>query len=53
MSERVRISLSVSSDDHNVVARATEHLARTACGLALDGMDCILFAGPEPEEESE
>lgn len=48
-----RLSLSVSSTDPNVIARATEHFARTITGLALDGVDCILFAGPEPEEGNE
>lgn len=45
-----RLSLSVTSDDPEVIARATEHFARTATGLALDGMDCIFFAGPCEEE---
>lgn len=49
----IRISLSVSSTDHGVIARATEHLARTASGLALDGMDCVLFAGPDEEQEDD
>lgn len=48
-----RISLSVSSDDAPTIARAVEHLARTASGLALDGVDCILFAGPEGDDEGE
>lgn len=48
-----RLSLSVTSDDPQTIARATEHFARTLAGLALDGMDCVLFAGPDVEEEDE
>lgn len=48
-----RLSLSVTSDDPDVIARATEHFARTVTGLALDGMDCILFAGPDDETEED
>lgn len=51
MSGRTRISLSVTSDNAEVIARATEHLSRTMSGLALDGMDCIMFAGPEEDED--
>jgi len=46
-----RLSLSVTSDDPATIARATEHFARTLSGLALDGMDCILFAGPDADED--
>lgn len=48
-----RLSLSVTSDDPETIARATEHFARTVSGLALDGLDCILFAGPDPTDEEE
>jgi hypothetical protein len=48
-----RISLSVTSDDPTTIARATEHFARTVTGLALDGMDCILFAGPDGDDEDD
>ena len=47
----VRLSLSVTSDDPSVIANATEHFARTVSGLALDGMDCIFFAGPDTDNE--
>ena len=46
-----RLSLSVTSDDPATIARATEHFARTVTGLALDGLDCILFAGPDEGED--
>lgn len=48
-----RLSLSVDSDDPQVIARATEHVARTITGLALDGVNCILFAGPDEETEED
>lgn len=48
-----RLSLSVTSDDPTTIARATEHFARTLTGLALDGMNCILFAGPDDDEEAD
>jgi hypothetical protein len=48
-----RLSLSVTSDDPATIARATEHFARTVTGLALDGMDCILFAGPDSDDEDD
>lgn len=48
-----RLSLSVTSDDASVIARATEHFARTVSGLALDGLHCIFFAGPDDDEDDE
>lgn len=56
MMNEVRLSMSVTSDDPEVIARATEHFARTVTGLAMDGMDCILFAGPNvdnPDDEDD
>lgn len=47
---RTRVSLSVVSDDPQQVARAVEHFSRTAIGLALDGMDAVIVAGPEDDE---
>ena len=47
---RTRVSLSVVSTDPQAVARAIEHFARTAAGLALDGLDAVIVAGPEDDE---
>lgn len=46
-----RLSLSVTSSDPARIAQAIEHFSRTVTGLALEGMDCILFAGPDDEDE--
>lgn len=45
----LRVSLSMTSTDPELVARATEHLARAATGMAMDGMTAMLFVGPEEE----
>jgi hypothetical protein len=46
----MRINLSVTTDDQEVVARATEHFARAASGLAMDGVEGILMFGPDDDE---
>jgi hypothetical protein len=51
MTQVTRISLSVTSEDAETIVRATDHMARTASGLALDGMNCIVFVGPEDDED--
>lgn len=49
----IRLSLSVSTDDGQIVAKAAEQFARTAAGLALDGVDCMLMVGPDFTEEED
>jgi hypothetical protein len=52
VSEPTRITLSVSTTDPNIAARAAEHFARAAIGLALDGVQTMLMAGPDTDEET-
>ena len=49
--QRLRIGLSVSTDDPEMVARVAEQLARTAAGLALEGVDTMVMIGPDVEFE--
>lgn len=44
---RIRIGLSVVTSDQDLVARVTEQMARTAAGLALEGVDAMVMVGPE------
>lgn len=44
-----RLTLSVVSSDPESMARAVEHFARTATGMALDGVECLLVVAPEEE----
>lgn len=46
-----RLTLTVTTEDPNVVARTTEHFARTASGLALDGVETAIMIGPDSESE--
>jgi hypothetical protein len=48
-----RVSLHVVTDDPETVAKAADIIARTAAGLALDGVRCYSYAGPEDEDECE
>lgn len=49
MSEKpeTRISLHVTTDNPETVARVAEYMARTMAGLGLDGVECMLSIGPE------
>lgn len=47
----IRVSLSVTSADPETITRAVESMTRTACGLALEGVDTIVIVGPEEDEE--
>lgn len=51
VSEPTRITLSVTTEDPNLVARTAEHFARAAAGLALDGLNAVIMAGPDTEDE--
>jgi hypothetical protein len=47
MAAKVRIGLSVVTDDPQLVAKVTEQMARTAAGLALEGVDAMVMVGPD------
>ncbi|QHB37228.1 hypothetical protein QDA03_gp13 [Microbacterium phage Terij] len=51
MTEPTRITLSVTTSDPNIVARTAEHFARAAAGLALDGVQTFMMAGPDTDDE--
>ena len=48
----IRVALSVNTADPEIVARVAEQFARTAAGLALEGVDTFLMVGPADEDES-
>lgn len=50
---RTRVSASVTSGDPTVIARAVESLARAVAGLALEGADVVIIAGPEEDDDDE
>lgn len=50
MTRKVRISLAAYTDDPEIASRTAEQFARTGVGLALDGVDTFLSAGPDDEE---
>jgi hypothetical protein len=45
-----RITLMMTTTDPEQVARSTEHFARAAAGLALEGVEITLMIGPDEEE---
>jgi hypothetical protein len=51
MSRRTRVSLTAYSGDEAAIARLVEVFARTATGLALDGMDTFMTAGPDEDDD--
>ncbi|QDH93152.1 hypothetical protein QDA02_gp13 [Microbacterium phage Margaery] len=51
MTVPTRLTLSVSTSAPNIVARTAEQFARAAAGLALDGVETMLMAGPDEEDE--
>ncbi len=51
MAEPVRISLSVTTADAEIVARAADHFARVAAGLALEGVDTFMMCGPSEGDD--
>jgi hypothetical protein len=46
-----RVGISVTTNDANIVARAAEQFARTATGLAMEGVDTIVMIGPDTDYE--
>lgn len=47
-----RISLSVTTGDPQIVARVAEQFARTAAGLAMEGVDCFISIGPDDLDDA-
>lgn len=45
MTDKKRVSLSVETNDQEILTRATETLARTAVGLTLDGCEVFISLG--------
>lgn len=52
MMEPVRVSLHVVTTDPEVVTKVTDIISRTASGLALDGVKCYTYAGPEIDDDA-
>jgi hypothetical protein len=50
MDKPIRVSMSTTSNDPQVVARAMEAMSRAATGLALEGVDVWLSARPDEDE---
>ncbi len=53
MTQDTRISLSVTSDDPETIVRTAEHMSRTAIGLALGGTHCLVFVGPDEDDDDD
>lgn len=51
--EPVRVSLSVTTEDQQLLARVAEQFARTAAGLALDGVQCFVVVGRDELEDGD
>lgn len=51
--QKIRLSLSVTTADQEVVARSIEHFARTAAGLALEGTEAFIMVGPDDGEDEQ
>lgn len=49
----IRLTLLVSVEDGATAMRIAEQMARTATGLAFDGIDVSFFTGPEDVDEPE
>lgn len=47
---RMRISLSVTSDDLDLIARVAAQFAATASGLAAEGVECFTMTGPDSDD---
>lgn len=50
MAERIRVHMSVTSDQAEVITRAVEAMSRAAAGLALEGVEVWLTARPDDED---
>lgn len=48
-----RMSLSVTTDDPQLIARTAEHFARAAAGLALEGVQTFIMIGPDDEDDEQ
>lgn len=53
MSDPIRITLSVTTDQPHLVASAAEHFARTAAGLALEGVSTHLMIDRDEDLEGD
>lgn len=47
----IRISLSVTTDDLDLLARVAERFAATASGLSAEGAECFIIYGPDDDGE--
>ena len=47
------VTLMVTTEDQATAARAVEHFARAAAGLAMDGVSATLMFGPTPKEDDD
>lgn len=48
-----RISLSVTTDNEEIMTRAIEAFVRVGAGLAMEGIGFIVFCGEEEEVEED
>lgn len=47
---RLRVNLSVTTEDLNLAARVAERFAATAVGVADDGAEAFVMIGPDDED---
>lgn len=51
MTDSIRVHMSVTSSDPQIVTRAIEAMSRAAAGLALEGVEVWVSARPDDEDE--
>ncbi len=49
---RTRLSVSVTTDDPEILTRAIETLSRAVTGLAMEGVETFTMCGPDEEDDS-
>lgn len=48
---RLRVNVSVTSDDQQIIARTVEALSRILPGLAMDGAEPFLMISPDVDDD--
>lgn len=51
--QRTRLSVSVTTDDPEILTRAIETLARAVTGMAMEGIDTFMMCGPDRDDDDD
>lgn len=49
--KRTRLSVSVTTEDPEILTRAIETFSRAVTGLAMEGVETFTMCGPDSEED--